>query len=268
MHFARSGQFDIARQFMEEADVTIQADLLDQFSVMYKIVKALLNEDLSLAIEWASTKRKDLLDLGSNLEFVLHKVQYIRLLLNNDDISVALNYARKHLSVFGDRYFSDISKLMCSALYYKNIKQSPYQDIFDLPSYEKLSSMFSSEFCFLLGLSPESPIYLAVTAGSLSLPVLAKVEQLMKSKKAEWTTTDELPAEIPLPNELIFHSIFVCPVSKEQTTETNPPMILPCGHVLANNSLSLMQKDHITQTLKCPYCPMETTYSQAKRVYF
>lgn len=268
VHFARNGHFDISRQFMDEAHVIIQTSLLDQFSIMYNIVQALKDENLEPAIEWASTKRKELLDLGSNLEFVLHKVQFTRLVMKGDDISVPFNYARKNLSVFGDRYSTEISRLMCSTLYRKDIERSPYQDIFNLPSYEKLAWMFSSEFCFLLGLSPESPIYLAVTAGSLSLPVLAKLDVLMKSKKAEWTTTNELPTEIPLPKSLIFHSIFVCPVSREQTTEENPPKVLPCGHILANNSLKSMQKDHINHSIKCPYCPTETTVAQAQRVYF
>lgn len=268
MHFARSGHFDIARGFMNEANITVQVELLEQFSIMYQNVQALLNKDLTPAIAWASSKRKELLARGSNLEFVLHKVEFVRILLKTNDPSMALSYARENLSVFGDRYFSDIARLMSSILYYKNPGKSPYNDIYELPSYEKLSWMFSSEFCFLLGLSPESPIYLAVTAGSLALPVLAKLDSLMKTKKAEWTTSDELPTEIPLPPSLIFHSIFVCPVSKEQTTEENPPKVLPCGHILANNSLKSMRKDQITQTIKCPYCPMDTSYSQAKRVYF
>lgn len=268
MHFARCGHFDIARTFMEEANIKVQTKLLEQFSIMYEIVQALHNKNLSPAIEWASSKRKDLLSRGSNLEFVLHKVEFVRILKETNNPALALNYARDNLSVFGDRYFSDIARLMSSILYYKNLSNSPYEDIYELPSYDKLSWMFSSQFSFLLGLSPESPIYLAVTAGSLALPVLAKLDTLMKSRKAEWTSSNELPTEVPLPSSLIFHSIFVCPVSKEQTTEENPPKVLPCGHVLATNSLKSMRKDTITQNIKCPYCPMDTSYSQARRVYF
>lgn len=268
MHFARNGHFDIAKTFMGEVDANVPAMLLEQFSVMYDIVQAIRKEELQPAIEWAYFKRNDLLARGSNLEFVLHKVQFARILQRTGNPSLALNYARENLSVFGDRYFSEIARLMSSILYYKNIARSPYEDVYELPSNDKLSWMFLSEFCFLLGLSPESPIYLAVTAGSLALPVLAKLDSLMKNKKAEWTSSNELPTEVPLPSSLIFHSIFVCPVSKEQTTEENPPKVLPCGHILANNSLKSMRKDTASQNIKCPYCPMDTSYEQAKRVYF
>jgi hypothetical protein len=48
--------------------------------------------------------------------------------------------------------------------------------------------------------------------------------------------------EIDVPPEARYHSIFACPVSKEQATETNPPMMLTCGHVLAKDSIAKLAK--------------------------
>lgn len=106
MHFARSGHFDIAHGFMKESNITVQVELLEQFSVMYQIVQALQKKDLGPAIQWTLSKRKELLARGSNLEFVLHKVQFVRILTKTNEPSAALAYARQNLSVFGDRYFS------------------------------------------------------------------------------------------------------------------------------------------------------------------
>ena len=55
-------------------------------------------------------------------------------------------------------------------------------------------------------------------------------------------TSESLQVEIPLPPSYLFHSIFVCPVSKEQTTDTNPPMMMPCGHVVAKESLEKISR--------------------------
>lgn len=268
LHLARMGQFDLASIFKNETHISVSTEILNEFAIMYQIVEALKNENLEPAIEWASLKRSTLFERGSDLEFTLHKVQFIRILLDDQNPLKALSYAQKHLPKFSDRHLGEISELMSSLIYYKNLKASPNPEIFKLPTYEKLSWLFSAEFCLLIGLSPESPIYLAALSGTLALPVLAKIEALIKTRKAEWTTKNELPTEIDLPESLIFHQIFVCPVSKEQTTDENPPKLLPCGHIISELSLESMKKDNVTGKKKCPYCPCTTSLSETKRVYF
>jgi len=75
----------------------------------------------------------------------------------------------------------------------------------------------------------------------------------------------ELPLEITLPPALHFHSIFACPVSRQQCyPESDPPMLLACGHVIGRDSLA-----HITVSarmpgrFKCPTCPLQQTANQA-----
>ena len=44
----------------------------------------------------------------------------------------------------------------------------------------------------------------------------AKTSAQMEAAGGQWTSANELPVEIPLPAAYQFHSIFVCPVSKER----------------------------------------------------
>lgn len=55
--------------------------------------------------------------------------------------------------------------------------------------------------------------------------------------------------EIPLPSDKRFHSVFVCPVSKEQATDTNPPLMLSCGHVINTESFQRLVKGGYIQSL-------------------
>ncbi|KHN98904.1 Ran binding protein-like, CRA domain protein [Metarhizium album ARSEF 1941] len=241
-------------------------DLQDKFSEMYRILAQLKERNLVPAIEWARINNPKLETKGSNLEFELSKLQFVWLFKGPSVNSLpddayngqmgALAYARQHFGRFQSRHIKEIQQLCCAMVYAPNLEESPYRQIFEIDSaFEDVATSFTREFCSLLGLSAESPLYMAVTAGSIALPRLIKYTTYMKEKKTEWTTENELAFETPLPPSMIYHPIFVCPVSKEQTTEQNPPMMLPCGHVICKESLQNIAAKG--SRYKCPYCPTE-----------
>ncbi|UZJ51796.1 hypothetical protein CBS101457_001116 [Exobasidium rhododendri] len=130
-----------------------------------------------------------------------------------------------------------------------------------------LAPLFQREYTARQGVAREAPLKVAVEVGAGgALNIIIKVRSLMKEKGNEWSQADELPVEIPLPAHLRFHSTFACPVSKEQGTEGNPPTMLNCGHVLCLETIARLGKG--SGRVKCPYCPIESTISQATRVYF
>ncbi|RYP04105.1 hypothetical protein DL765_010304 [Monosporascus sp. GIB2] len=244
------------------------------FAEMYSILSSLKNRDLFPAITWARTNCAELEARGSNLEFELCKLQYIWLFKgpsfnglpdsSQNGVLGALQYGKENFGRFQHRHLKEIQKLSCALLYSSNLGMSPYHSIFDITqAFEEVAASFTREFCSLLGLSAESPLYVAATAGTLALPQLVKYTTMTKAKGTEWTTANELAFETPLPKSMMYHSIFVCPVSKEQTTEANPPVILPCGHVLARESLQKLAKG---SRYKCPYCPSEGLMKDAKEI--
>lgn len=250
-------------------------ELQEKFAEMYTILQQLKAQNLLPAIEWARSNSAELEARGGNLEFELSKLQYVWLFkgpsVNNlpDDEHNgrrgALAYARQHFGRFQARHLREIQQLASAMVFAPNLPDSPYHLTFAAVStaFSDVAASFTREFCSLLGLSAESPLYLAVTAGALALPRLMKFMLATRSKGTEWTTTQELPFETPLPESMLFHSIFVCPVSKEQTTEDNPPMVIPCGHMLARETLQKLCKGN---RFKCPYCPSEGLFEDARRV--
>ena len=241
---------------------------------MYNILHELRGRNLHPAIEWARINSQELEKRGSNLEFELSKLQFTWLFqgpaINGlpDDVhnglEGALLYARQNFGRFQNRFLRDIQQLATAMAYRSNLHSSPYVRTFDTETaWDDVSGSFTREFCSLLGLSAESPLYIAATAGAVALPTLLKLASVVKEKRTEWTTQNEMPVEIALPRSMIFHPIFVCPVSKEQTTETNPPMMMPCGHVVAKESLHRLSKGG---RFKCPYCPNESQPKDARQI--
>lgn len=252
-----------------------KSGLQKKFSEMYHILDALRNQhNLEPAIEWARNHSYELENRGSNLEFELARLKFVELYTDEDIMSEApfagpiraMEYARETFPTLSSRYARETTSLLGSLAFSPAISTSPYHPFFhNSSSFEEASTSFTREFCGMLGLSSQSPLYTAVTAGGIALPTLEKVERVMAQARGQWTSVNELPVETPLPPGFLFHSIFVCPVSKEQATDANPPMMLPCGHVIAKESLEMHSKGK--SRMKCPYCPNESHPREAKRVY-
>jgi len=199
MHLIREGQFSVADCFVTEAGpIDIPPELQQEFQEMYEILDAMRTcHDLSPAIRWAHQKSVQLEQRGSNLEFELCKLQFIWLFIELPDRAMA--YARQEFSRFQEKHLKDIQQLMCAFLFLQSPEKSPYSRIFADPekSWNDVAHSFTKEFCSLLGLSAESPLYIAATAGAIALPTLLKMASIMKEKKTEWSTVNELPVKDP-----------------------------------------------------------------------
>jgi hypothetical protein len=212
MHLLREGQFNVASTFISESfNLTktnwgFKAEALQRyFGEMYHILHELREErNLTPAIQWARKHSRALQNRGSNLEFELCRLQYVRLFMGEDTPDPVANimdgtlraaaYARSHFEPFRTRYDSEIKELVGAMAFAQNIPTSPYAHIFlNDSAWDDVANSFNKEFCSLLGLSADSPLYVAVTAGAIALPVLAKVRSKIKANGATWTTDQELP---------------------------------------------------------------------------
>jgi hypothetical protein len=132
---------------------------------------------------------------------------------------------------------------MCALLFSKNLSSSPYSDFLAPHLISDVQTCFTRDFCSLLGLPAISPLLISNTVGTTALPTVIKMSAILKGNMGlEWQARGELPVEIPLLDSQRFHSIFTCPVSKEQSTPENPPMMLLCGHVIAKEPLNRLAK--------------------------
>ncbi|KAJ1962236.1 hypothetical protein IWQ62_003594, partial [Dispira parvispora] len=243
LEFIRQGEFELCDQLLSEAGLDIPSQIKQGFQVMFKYIEFIRERNVQPVLTWVHENREVLGPTGLDLEFSLHKMHFIQLLTSGQHIE-ALDYSKQTMSPFvgRDKYFKQISQLTCAVIYVNHLEYSPYVRLLDPMLWTELEHQVTSSFCKKMGLAENSPLYLSVTIGVVALPTMIKMSTVMKDKKTEWSQQDELPIEVPLPAELRFHSTFICPVSKERGTEENPPMMLPCGHVICMESLRRLYK--------------------------
>ncbi|KAF2283843.1 hypothetical protein GH714_016455 [Hevea brasiliensis] len=237
-HFYRHGLLSIGDCFVNEAEeLESTIAMRSLFSEMYMIVEAMKDRNLEPALRWAAANSDKLKKNGSDLQLKLHRLQFMEI-LQNGSRSEALH----------------MQELILLLL---------HPPIWSLANWNTIADELTRQFCNLLGLAFESPLSVTIAAGFQGLPPLLKFMTVMAGKKQEWHSMKQLPVPVELDKEFQFHSIFVCPVSKEPSTDENPPMLMSCGHVLCKQSINKMSKNS-SKIFKCPYCPSDSDATQSK----
>ena len=87
----------------------------------------------------------------------------------------------------------------------------------------------------------------AIPGSSLSNRSLLNIKQVMQQRHVSvWNAKDELPIEIDLGQDCRFHSVFACPILRQQVSDNNPPMKLVCGHVISKDALAKLTQVRIS----------------------
>ncbi|KAK0240195.1 CTLH/CRA C-terminal to lish motif domain-containing protein [Armillaria nabsnona] len=220
LHFLRTGQFDTAQTLLEESNTDIPSALREQFIDLHRILQALKDQDTGPALQygfkWARENRDFLKSRASPLEFYLHRSQYVRLLLSSHppDPRAALAYANSSMRMFYDHHEDEFKRLMACLAFMplSRLKTSPYADLASPSLHWDLEPLFAKEYCASLGMSKQVPLKVVTEiGGGGALAKIEKGKRVMRERKSEWSQTDELPIEIPVPSENRYHSIFTLP---------------------------------------------------------
>ncbi|BFZ57465.1 hypothetical protein PYCC9005_004517 [Savitreella phatthalungensis] len=268
VEFVRQGHFDLADLLSQEAGLEVDPQVVAAFRELHEIVNALDGPEANLlpAIAWAQRHREELAQRKSNLEFELHRQQFIRL-FRTVHVFDTMQYAIDNFPRFAGRHSKEVAQLMGSLAFSGSstsgritIDTSPYRQMFTPASMrrmqQQLKTKFISEFTGLLRMTPTSPLLATVQAAVIALPTLVKFSALK--------FTGERPGlDIPLPSHLRFHSVFVCPVTKEVGGDA---FMLACGHVIGAEAMHSLARG--THKLKCPYCPVLSSTKQALKLRF
>jgi hypothetical protein len=263
-HLYREALFDIGDKFIGEASCQASIEMKQLFQMMYEIHGALRAGKPEPALSWAMNNHDALMQNGSYLELKLHRIKFVEILKegNRDE---ALLYARAYLTPFAPIHKDEFQRLSASIIWAGRLDQLPYTDLLLPTNWEKLAEEFAQQFCNLKGQSSTGPMGMTVAAGGQVLPIILKLMTVLTAKR-EWHSMKQVPFPLDLHKEFQFHSVFVCPVLREQGSDDNPPMLLPCGHVLSKQSTMKLSKNS-SRSFKCPYCPLEASTSECKQLH-
>nr|XP_018265904.1 uncharacterized protein I303_02281 [Kwoniella dejecticola CBS 10117]OBR88062.1 hypothetical protein I303_02281 [Kwoniella dejecticola CBS 10117] len=276
----RRGIWEAVETMEEETSQSYPSTKKELSSQLQYIMGSIRSSNLQPALAWCQSNAKFLSSPPhpSSLPYHLHETVF-KSIGNQQD---AIRYARENM--MGYVPSQPVLKLITSCLYdsgagngmkgrFTNGKSiDNLEEAKERERQEKLAElqkMFQEEFCRLHQWSKEDSLEVTVELGSRggTLDKIEKARRVMGEHLGNVRKWEELPMEVPLPPSRRYHSVFVCPVSKEQATETNPPKMLTCGHVIAEESFNRLLKGG-RRSVKCPYCPMETSQSVAQRLYF
>jgi len=254
----------VLEMFNKEVNGAIGTGLLSEFAEVCIAAGALDRKDLMPALKWVQDHKIELDKINSELEFKLIKLMFIQI-ATQVGRREALTYARAHFPLFSESKMSEIEHLMGSLAFSDRLEYSPYADLRNPLLWVDVRLLLTSEASRVIGLPENSPLLVTSAAGSIAFPSLLKYFKIAKS--SDWVAKNELPIEIDLGDEFQSHSIFICPVSKDQDSKDNPPMLLACGHVICKQSLLGLNRS-IRRRFKCPYCPKEQYCSDAREIFF
>lgn len=213
----------------------------------------------------------------SSLELKLHKLQFIEILKGaageagtvnyGQNRLDAIKYARAHFPRFVQGHEREVATLMGALMYIgPRFSESPYAHLLSDNLWKEIAELFVRDACALMGLSVESALAVAVNAGCTALPALLNIKQVMLQHAGVWSAKDELPIEIDLGTNSRYHSIFACPILRQQTSDSNPPLKLTCGHCISRDALNKLSSNS-GHKLKCPYCPVEQNPGDARQIF-
>ncbi|KAK3828654.1 MAG: CTLH/CRA C-terminal to lish motif domain-containing protein [Benniella sp.] len=261
------GNSDAALLFAMESGTDTDETTCLAYKELADIVGGLKTDNLEPALLWARRHRAKLEQRSSTLEFKLLQQKYLQLLRRQQPLE-AVSLARQNFGYYANNHLHEISRLMCCILYMDQIESSPYSDLWNQGVIENLRYIFPREYFGVMdGAACESPLYTSTMVGHLALSKMSRRTDLRRATSIGWNLTYNLPFEANLTDDCKFHSIFVCPISKEASSQENPPMMMVCGHVISQECLLRLSRGNSRQ-FKCPYCPTMSMASQASQIHF
>ncbi|GJT39491.1 protein RMD5 [Tanacetum coccineum] len=243
------GNVDFApAHFIQESQEPDIDPLRSAFQRLQKVIKAFEAGNEVPALTMVSEYQHILEQNGSNLEFDICGLHYLKLLENSKKQDKAFEFAENHLLPFKRTHQNKLNDLLGWMALRVEPENSYASHLFSQVKQEELVKEMTNQFFSIIG---KNLLRVTTEAGARALPTLLKLTRVMSlNNQQEWETMKKLPVAIDLGSEFQFHSVFVCPVSGEESVI---PYMLPCHHVISLGTIYGLS-NYLREELKCPVC--------------
>ena len=267
------GYFSVDKLLREECNLSTR-EQSDIIMALRKEINDLLigleNDDITGIISWAESHTEELQKIDSDLLFQAYRY-YFQRLVKQGKIEEAINLSREKLAADNNyQNCEEISKLMTSIVYMDDLDNSPYSELYDneMTTFE-LKKILERDSKRIVGLPAENPLQTVFRAGVLTQPQFMKVKDIINKKDENGKGNDmEIPYAAELDKSFNYHSMIVCPISKEVCSPDNSAMMLKCGHIVSEQSIKKMLISRNKKKFKCPTCPNEQSISQVRKIIY
>ncbi|XP_047315178.1 protein RMD5 homolog [Impatiens glandulifera] len=280
-HFYRQGMFELGDFFLNESSSSSSSEtelIRSLFMEIHRILESLSNLEFEPALSWIVANRDVLRQNEStDLEFKLHRLQFVVILQNQNGIEESFEYAREFVTQFSADHKVEVKRLMSCLWWAGRMEKSPYSDLLSSSNFENFADELMREYCKVIGKSEKCPLITTVTAGVTNLPILLRLTNLLigegegEGKKEDLETMIDLAGRVKPDKDLMFHLIFECSLCCGKGNRLNPPIWMPCGHVLCMVSVVRLWRNtggEDDRPLKCPYCVSVSKLRNCKQLSF
>lgn len=271
-HVARSGHTDVTLALERACGVRTLRATAAHVEKLENIVCALTAQttpDVGPALDWCAEHERELRRLNLDVDFDLRVLQFHLLSdgqatpeMPTDQSFAAYLYAKSELApqLLGpgkERKLRSVARLLRSAV--TNVDGAA------LATHVRQADVvrsFVKAFCTVHGLPERSNAHHVLCAAHAAMPQLVKFNHVHRRLRRLFLALDvsgardALPVDISVPWTL-GHPVFICPISKEETTATNPPVLLPCGHIILRDSMRKLAESRTYGRLTIERAPVD-----------
>ncbi|KAA0174064.1 hypothetical protein FNF27_04450 [Cafeteria roenbergensis] len=158
---------------------------------------------------------------------------------------------------------------LCAAVAFAGpgMASSPYADVIHGDRAAEAAVRLERAQLLATGRDPDSELTRVLEAADLAIPGLRKLAQVVTAAEGGSLASAsgasivspgvEVPVLVSLPARLQPHSVFVCPVTRQQCGRSNPPVLLSCGHVVSSSAVASLASR--SGRFACPICLTATS---------